>query len=394
MVSEAGGRRAPSLRRIPSLDGLRAVSILLVLLQHTVQRYGLHHPVGWKLWAVSNGAFGVYIFFVISGYLITSLLLHERETRGSISLRGFYLRRFFRIFPPLYVYVGLIVLLGFLGRIAVTRTDILSALFFFHNYGPTGSSWALEHFWSLSVEEQFYLIWPLVLVWSLRRPGDAGRWRAAKIACVVIAISPIVRVAAVGLHSPAISPFLHAGTGFHMRADSLMFGCVAALLEGRSSFERIYRAATRVWWLPLGVIVLCDVLETKLGNRWDFTAGFTLTGAAIMMFLLWTVRNPQTRTGRFLNSGVVAHVGVLSYSIYLWQTLFLHGSSVAIFGGQTIFNTFPGNWIAILVVAEISFYVVERPSMRLRNWLMGAFHLYRERRRSISAEGVSSASNR
>ncbi len=104
--------RTAALHRIPSLDGLRALSILLVVGLHTLQRYGATHPVSPAWFALFNGGTGVFIFFEISGFLITTLLLKEHEKRGSVSLTGFYRRRAFRILPPLYLYIGVVVLLG------------------------------------------------------------------------------------------------------------------------------------------------------------------------------------------------------------------------------------------------------------------------------------------
>src|ERR1017187_2106620 len=154
---------APELTRIPSLDGLRALSIFLVVSLHTLQRYGLHHHVGLGWYALFNGGSGGSIFFVISGFLITSLLLQEHRKRGSISLPGFYLRRAFRILPPLYFYIGVIILLGVAGRMALNRNDLISSIFFFHNFTEGATMWAVEHLWSISVEEQFYLVRPVVL---------------------------------------------------------------------------------------------------------------------------------------------------------------------------------------------------------------------------------------
>ncbi len=176
--------RSASLTRIPSLDGLRALSIFLVMALHTIQRYSVSHHVSLVWYAIFNGETGVFIFFEISGFLITSLLLQEHEKRGSISLRGFYLRRAFRILPPLYLYIGVIVLLGLAGRILLTRIDIVSALFFFHNIKASDVMWSLEHLWSISAEEQFYLVWPFILVYCLRRPGHAGRVAASVIPCM------------------------------------------------------------------------------------------------------------------------------------------------------------------------------------------------------------------
>src|SRR6202012_6060119 len=105
----------------------------------------------------------VFIFFVISGFLITSLLLHEQEKRGTINMRSFYFRRAMRILPPIYFYIAILLLLGWAGRLAITKIDILSALFFFRNYATNLSMWSIEHFWTLAIEEQFYFIWPCVL---------------------------------------------------------------------------------------------------------------------------------------------------------------------------------------------------------------------------------------
>lgn len=351
--------------RIPSLDGLRAVSIFLVMGLHTLQRNDLYHHASFLWYALFNGGTGVYIFFVISGYLITSLLLHEQSRTGRISLGSFYLRRAFRILPPLYFYVAVLAVLAALGRLALTRLDILSALFFFHNYAATSVSWSLEHFWTLSVEEQFYVIWPCVLILCLSRPGPTGRKLALRFALIVIALSPAIRVASFRLRNP----YWHNGGMFQMAADSLMFGCVVALLQGTPRFEKLYLAVTRIWWLPPAVILFCMGMDARFQNYWSLPIGLSIEGAAIAAFVLWCVRNPRSVVGRFLNLRVVAYLGVLSYSAYLWQTLFLHHKSVQVFGGDTLLNTFPGDWIAVFLVAVFSYNVIEKPSLRLRSAL-------------------------
>ncbi len=375
MSSVDTSARTASLRRIPSLDGLRALSIVLVMGLHTVQRYGADHPdhAPGLLWSVVlNGSLGVTIFFVISGYLITRLLLHEQQTRGAISMSGFYVKRAFRILPPLYVYVAALVLLGVAGRLALTRWDVVSALFFFHNYAAASTGWAIEHFWSLSVEEQFYLIWPVLLILCLRLRGSVGRDRAAAIAGAVIVLSPLIRIVSFRTHNV----LLHQSAGFHMHADALMFGCAAALLEGRARFERAYRALTRIVWLPVAGLALGSYLEMRFQNYWNFPIGETYTGLLIVAVLLWTVRNPGSLAGRVLNARVVTHIGVLSYSMYLWQTLFLHHMNAGVFAGVSWMGRFPLNWIAVLLAAELSYRLVEQPSLRLRNRLLRRGHVY------------------
>src|SRR5665213_2363630 len=159
--------------RLPGLDGLRALSILLVILLHTIQRRSVTHAVPFVAYVFSNGGMGVLIFFVISGYLITTLLLREREKTGSISLKRFYIRRAFRIFPPLYTYIAFIAVLGAASRLAgVNAREIITGLTLTRNYAHGVYLWAFEHFWSLCIEEQFYLLWPGLVVFCLARwPG-------------------------------------------------------------------------------------------------------------------------------------------------------------------------------------------------------------------------------
>jgi peptidoglycan/LPS O-acetylase OafA/YrhL len=376
MPAEPLPSRTVSMSRIPSLDGLRALSIFLVLALHTIQRFSFNHPVSRLWYAIFDGGTGVFIFFVISGYLITTLLLNEQQKRGSISMRGFYLRRAMRILPPLYTYVAVLLLLGWAGRLALNRLDILSALFFFHNYAPA-TMWSLEHFWSLSTEEQFYFLWPVILLYCLRKPGIAGRLAASRIALAVIVISPVVRVVSFRFDIP----YLRNGYGFHMRADALMYGCVFALLQGTPLFERVYAFATKIWWIPPAVIFLSDCIGARFTNYWQLPFGYTICGAAIAFFLLWCTRNPTSIVGRILNARPIVHIGVLSYSIYLWQVLFLHPYNGPVFGQSLkLLTIFPFSWLAIFAVAELSFYLVEQPSLHLRNRLIRGFHLYASRR--------------
>ena len=363
---------AATINRIPSLDGLRAISILLVVALHTIQRYGASHHVATAWFALFNGSAGVFIFFEISGFLITTLLLKEDAKRGSVSLKGFYLRRAFRILPPLYLYVGVIVLLGLLGHFHVAPIDVVGSAFFFHNL-VGGGTWALEHLWSISVEEQFYLVWPFVLIYCLRCKGLAARYAAAKFPAAIILLSPFLRVALYMTGNPA----LKVASISYLRFDFIMFGCLVALLQNTPRFEALYQACTRFWWAPPAVMLLCNALSARFQNYFDLTVGFTINGFAIAMFLLWSTRNAQSVVGRFLNSWGMAKIGVLSYSIYLWQTLFLHEGNQSVFARVPWLGTFPGNWLGFLLAGAGSYYIVEQPSLRWRDRMISALRVYR-----------------
>ena len=356
----------PEHTRIPSLDGLRALSIFLVVSLHTVQRFSMNHHVGLGWYVLFNGLYGVEIFFVISGFLITSLLLQEQRKHGSISLRGFYLRRAFRILPPLYFYIGVVLALAIAGRIALNWNDIFSSLFFFHNISQTSNMWSLEHLWSISVEEQFYLLWPVVLFLSIRRRGYEGRSKAAVFPIIILLISPLARV----VFGQMKNPLMHTIGVKILNFDFLMFGCLIALLQHTPRFEAIYRAATRFWWLPPGLIAACSFPTIRYQHYFDLPVGYTIEGTAMAIFLLWCIRNPSSVVGRVLNWAPIVKIGVLSYSIYLWQTLFLYHLNYQVFGRYTPISTFPGNWLGFFVAASLSYYLIERPALLLRSRLI------------------------
>ena len=164
------------MQRIETLDGLRAVSIMIVIAAHA-----FHDNE--KL--ADLGHMGVLLFFALSGYLITTRLLEERARSGAISLREFYLRRAFRIIPPALVYLGVVALLAALGVIVYRPGAFAGALLFYINYiDPGVNGWRVTHFWSLSVEEHFYALWPLALISF----GMAKGWRIALGLIVIIVV--------------------------------------------------------------------------------------------------------------------------------------------------------------------------------------------------------------
>ncbi len=203
--------------RIPSLDGLRAISIALVLIAHLAgtRNFPLSEVTG-NFWGL--GEFGVRVFFVISGFLITGLLMQELNGEGGrIRLGRFYLRRTLRIFPPYYSLLAALGIASLLGAVTLAPHDLAHSATYTSNY-DLGRSWFVGHTWSLSVEEQFYLLWPAVLLM-------AGLRRGFFIAAAVVLLSPFIRVAEWEL-------FRSAGAGVGMRfetvADSIATGCLLA----------------------------------------------------------------------------------------------------------------------------------------------------------------------
>ena len=244
--------------RIPSLDGLRAVSICMVVIGHCSKTItGLSSSAYMFLGFVGAGRLGVSTFFVISGFLITTLLVREQLSTHTISLKDFYIRRAFRIFPGFYAYWLVAFVLALLGYIQLSRSDLISAATYIWNYVPRNvDTWFLGHTWSLSVEEQFYLLWPLIL--KLSGP-KRGTWAAL----AVVVTAPFVRLGSYFL-LPSTRPRI--GMMLHTRADSLMIGALLALMCFNEDHLRILKRLARSWLIP--IVSLCFlVVDTLLTMR-------------------------------------------------------------------------------------------------------------------------------
>ena len=173
-------------RRIPSLDGMRAVAIGIVILAHALgTRHFLYRKQVYEV-VGDLGPLGVRIFFIISGFLITSILLQELGQTGCVSLRRFYLRRAFRIFPAFYCFLGVMLLATWCMGYSIPFAEWTAAATYSINY-LEHRDWYLTHCWSLAVEEQFYLLWPLTIWWL-------GRRRALVIAIFIVVLVPWIRV--------------------------------------------------------------------------------------------------------------------------------------------------------------------------------------------------------
>lgn len=305
------------------------------------------------------GELGVSVFFVISGFLITTLLIKEQEHIGQIRLGNFYLRRVFRILPAFYLYILAIAVISQLGWIRVPRSALIAAATFTWNYHFGNWNWFLGHLWSLSIEEQFYIIWPLLLF-------IGGKSFGKKLAVGIIGLSPMIRIATYTAF-PRLRDYIPYM--LHTRADILMYGCLAALFTGSRHFERLLDWAFRMKLPLLGVIFLLFVspsLYDRFGGNYILPIGLTLDGAAITLFVLWVVRRPETALGRMLNLSPICFLGVISYSLYLWQQLFLTGFNTSFTG------RFPLNYAFAVAAGMISYFAVERPFLSLRARLRSA----------------------
>ena len=293
-------RLAPQLRsRIPCLDGLRAVSIACVLLGHLVATPkfpSVLDPLG------HFGNLGVRCFFVISGFLITTLLLKEIDRSQTVSLKGFYLRRALRIFPAAFAFIGCMYLAYRIGWIDLKEGDLLHAITYTMNYHHA-RSWYLNHLWSLSVEEQFYFLWPGVL-YLLGVP------RALNAAGVAVVAVPLIR--AWMWYGAGVSPSAMTRE-FQAVADILAIGCLLAGYHNWLGKQRLYIRflSSRLFWLvPLASLAIAAALSR--GDSGPFYVyGQSFANIGIALTVDWFVRFPESLAGRLLNTGPLVWVGIL-----------------------------------------------------------------------------------
>lgn len=330
---------------IPSLDGLRAISILFVFLGHSIGG-AEGHSFAFRL-ALLHPSLGVEIFFVISGYLITSLLLEEKTAFGSISPRLFYARRALRILPAFLVFAGAVFALSRAGYIDVPGRLWIFILTYTVNF--TIPVWNIGHLWSLSVEEHFYLLWPLAVRFA--RPRTCA-WIAA--ASIFGGVAAQAITAATGFQP--FNPAFRYATPLVL--GPIAMGCLLAL--GRERVARMLPAEGR-WMgvatlLAVASILMLDAMEFGAGDRARDILKDALLTAVIAQFVF----RPSGMAGAVLNSRPLVFAGKLSYSLYLWQQLFLNPFS------QAPLCRFPVNVVCACAMAGISYYAVERPMLRLR----------------------------
>ncbi|MBW4889839.1 acyltransferase [Mucilaginibacter sp. HMF5004] len=297
-----------SQKHYPSIDGLRAVSIVIVIVCHIF---------GSSLTQYFDGRIGVEIFFVISGFLITMLLLKEKTKYGTIALKKFYIRRVLRIIPVAMLFVVTLLILNQIFDLNITKRSFIMASLFLKNFQLKGDvqDWYFGHYWSLSVEEQFYLLFPVCLLLSLRKTTIGT--------IVIVIIAPIITylgfvdIPFFNGHTAHLVLFIIIniiGKGI----ASILTGCLFSILLFKGYFEK----------LPSGKFVSLILFIVGLIIRSGSPIYVPYLSNAIFDFIIAYILvlnlNPTNYFARFLNLPFMIKLGVLSYSIYIWQQIFTH----------------------------------------------------------------------
>jgi peptidoglycan/LPS O-acetylase OafA/YrhL len=335
---------APRFGHRAELDGLRGLAILGVLVFHT------------GLPGTRAGFLGVDVFFGLSGFLITSLLLAERADTGSVRLAAFYFRRGLRLLPALLLLVGVTTGYAWVRHIPSLRSTAwtgLYALFYVENWAgiyaaPTTVSARFGHLWSLSVEEQFYMVWPVLLVLLVRRHP---RWLVPVLAGG-IGLSAATRI----VLFESGSSIARVYNGSDTRADVILAGCLLAVLHSRNR-----NVPRTVAWAGLSAAVGW-LLLTGVPKGYDtpglYREGFVLVTLGVFSALSLII----SERPRWLQWTPLVWLGTISYSLYLWHL------------PLAAFVPSPAWMIpAALCVACVSYYGVERPCLRFKHAWGGRF---------------------
>lgn len=331
---------------IRGIDGLRAVSILMVLYAHLAPL--LPHAIRMS----TLGGAGVTIFFVISGYVITLQLMKERQKTGSVHFGYFLLRRALRLVPAMVVFVLSVLLMQKMGLARVQTPDLIHAwtytMDFYHPHFPT-----LGHLWSLSIEEQFYFLWPLLFIFSRRR--------GLPFAIGALLLCPIAR--AWDLYTGVPYPVFR----FEFAADALSMGCILALT---GLPKRLSNLSLKTVAAAAIVLVACCAVSRWWPNSDVLGSSVQALCAAVFVCYVSSPR-PQNLFLKVMTSRPAVWLGTVSYSLYLWQEVF---TMPCVPGGQNgteltrpagMFFHLPLNLFAALLMACSSHYLIERP---IREW--------------------------
>lgn len=338
--------------RLPSLDGMRAVAALMVVFAHAGVGSGwMSNGVIRELHRTFSGYFGVQVFFVISGFIITRLLLLEKQSASRVDLRSFWARRALRLAPPLAAYLGVVLLLSAGGWLRVDPGSAWASLFFFRNH-VSETDFITSHCWSLSVEEQFYLLWPLAVAFLPMKILKRAAWSGVVVALIMRVLLGV-----------------SCWRWLLCNADGLMAGVLAAIWVHENAGRPLLRFRTTHVLLHLsffvGVLTIQRLSVSVAFGDWLYPLRATAIAALTSCWLVRLVSGGGGWLYQMLNWKPVVALGVASYSIYLWQQLFTAPADVWT-GGAPAWNGLPMNMPAAVMAGGVAWYLVERPCQALR----------------------------
>lgn len=353
--------RKTKMRYMPGLDGLRAIAVIGIIIYHLNRQW------------LKGGFLGVDTFFVISGYLITSLLLKEYEETGIINLRQFWTRRIKRLLPAvlaLLLVVGLATLIFEPQQIVRVKHDMLAALFYVSNwwyiakdvnYFEQFSFMPLKHLWSLAIEEQFYLLFPFVLVILLL---TIKKYR--NVTLIFWIVSLISLLAMVIISQPNVG-YSRVYFGTDTRLQTLLLGVILAFMWPPFKLKANPPAVLQRTIDGVGIaglVMLIILFFTVSDNSsWIYNGGFYLI-SGMTLFIIASVVHPTSILARILSHPVLVYIGKRSYSLYLWHFAVISFVHIHYTDGQIPAYVYIIDVTLTVLFAELSYRYVETPVRR------------------------------
>lgn len=357
-------------RYITGLDGIRAIAVIMVLAYHL------------KLALFKSGFLGVTVFFVLSGYLITGILISEVEEEGTIDLKNFWLRRIRRLVPAVMsMAVVIIFVSAVVNRIIFTKgcKDFLASVLGFNNwwqifnkvsyFEAAGVPSPFTHCWSLAIETQFYLIYPLILLGIYKLVKSRGEGRAKRgllFAGVTLLLALISVILMIVLFNPQ-QDASRVYYGTDTRAFSLLFGALLAILwEYRMVPRRLSASVNMVLGsVSFAVLLVMTIAINGSSNFWY--RGGQFVGTILTVLVIYTVLGRKTWLSRFLSNPVLKWIGDRSYSIYLWHypIILLISKGIKASWWITLIEI-----VLSVVLAELSYRFIETP---IRHGIIGEY---------------------
>ncbi|UDI78725.1 acetyltransferase [Staphylococcus taiwanensis] len=355
---ENGKPRKTKMRYMPGLDGLRAIAVLGIIIYHLNRKW------------LTGGFIGVDTFFVISGYLITSLLIKEYEEKGIINLRQFWTRRIKRLLPAviaLLIVVGIATLIFEPQEIVRVKHDIIAALFYVSNwwyiakdvnYFEQFSFMPLKHLWSLAIEEQFYLFFPFVLVMLLL---TIKKYR--NVTLILWIISLISLLAMVVISQPNVG-YSRVYFGTDTRLQTLLLGAILAFIWPPFKLKAnppvlLQRAIDGVGIIGLIILIILFFTVTD-SSGWIYNGGFYLI-SGMTLFVIASVVHPSSILSKILGHRVFVYIGKRSYSLYLWHFAVISFVHAHYIDGQIPVYVYILDLILTVLFAELSYRYIETP---------------------------------
>jgi peptidoglycan/LPS O-acetylase OafA/YrhL len=326
----------------PSLNGLRGISILLVVAYHLGVKY-------------LNGPLGVSVFFVLSGFLITTLCINELNLTNKLSLSNFYLRRSLRILPVAYLYLAVILLFNLILGLGIAWFQFAGSALYVMNFSYFRShefTWHIAHFWSLSVEEQFYLIFPVILKFNRR--------------LFTLLVAFIVFILPLFCFLQFMYPQINHGIPYYfshylIKFQAISVGCLLSVLTFNKTFDYKYLADTK---LAGNLVAVFLIFYLKFDDFYSIQAVFTNCAISLLVgyLIISNIIPSDDIIFKLLNFKPLTIIGLMSYSIYLWQQLFT--SRDPHFSDYIV--TFPYNIIWIILVPYFSYFYYEKYFLKLK----------------------------